>query len=172
MRGGGPAVTAALRVTAAARATTGEVLPVAGFVAERREGRQIRDPRSQAARARENGVSTHTQRTLDALARHRPDLLEAVRAGELSAHRAAIEAGIVGKATDRADSPDRQPWQDMREAVERLVACPLPVEQIAASVPFYRIPGMARSARAASEALLVLVERLERRCGGRAGGRP
>ena len=36
-----------------------------------------------------------SQRKLDALAKKRPDLLEAVRSGIMSAHCAAVEAGIV-----------------------------------------------------------------------------
>ncbi len=40
---------------------------------------------SQADRARENGVSLYTQKNLDKLADKRPDLLDRVRSGELTA---------------------------------------------------------------------------------------
>jgi hypothetical protein len=168
-------MTAAPRVEAAARATIGEVLPVVGFVAERRQGAQVAHPRSQAARAKEGGVSRRTQQKLGALARVRPDLLEAVRAGRISAHRAAVEAGIIGKAaehTDSSDDPDQAPWRSVREAVERLVACPVPIEQLATAVPFYRVARMAANARTAIPFLAALAGHLERRCGGRAGDRP
>lgn len=49
----------------------------------------------QPARAAANGVHRDTQRKLDRLAKDRPDLLERVQTGELSVHRAAMEAGIV-----------------------------------------------------------------------------
>ena len=160
-------MTTALRIEAAAGATTGEVLAAVGFVAERQKGRQIRDPRSQAARAKENGVSTYTQRKLDALARKRPDLLDEVRAGRLSAHRAALEAGIIGMTTGdaRAGSPDgdRPPWQAVREALDRLAGCPLPAERLAADIPLHRVAGMARNARKASELLADLASLLGER---------
>lgn len=41
------------------------------------------------------GIGERTQRKLDALARQAPELLEQVKEGRLSAHAAAIEAGIV-----------------------------------------------------------------------------
>ena len=50
---------------------------------------------SQSARAESNGVSDRTQRKLDRLAKDRPDLLQRVKAKELSVQAAAIEAGIV-----------------------------------------------------------------------------
>jgi hypothetical protein len=50
---------------------------------------------TQAARAEANGVSSYTQRNLDHLARDAPELLERVRAGELSPYAAAVAAGIV-----------------------------------------------------------------------------
>ena len=40
-------------------------------------------------------MSLDTQKTLDALARRAPALLEEVRAGTKSTHRACVEAGIV-----------------------------------------------------------------------------
>jgi hypothetical protein len=161
-------MTTALRIEAAAGATTGEVLAAVGFVAERQKGRQIRDPRSQAARAKENGVSTYTQRKLDALARKRPDLLDEVRAGRLSAHAAAGKAGIIGMTTGNAragrpDAPDRPPWQAVREAIDSLVGCPVPVERLATTVPFYRANRMAADARAAITLLAALADQLEKR---------
>ena len=54
---------------------------------------------SQVARAESNGVSRYTQVKLDRLAKDRPDLLDRVKAKELSVQAAAIEAGIV-KAPD------------------------------------------------------------------------
>ena len=87
------------RTQHAAEATTGEVLPGNGYVAERKEGSQITNPASQAERAKENGVSKRTQEKLDALAREAPEELDKVKAGELSVHGACIEAGIVKKPT-------------------------------------------------------------------------
>ena len=84
------AVTAAQRGQEAAKATTGEVLPASRPT---KESRQIAD--LQADRAAKVGISERSQRKLDALAKKRPDLLEAVRAGIMSAHCAAVEAGIV-----------------------------------------------------------------------------
>jgi hypothetical protein len=49
----------------------------------------------QADRAVAAGISLRTQRKLDRLARERPDLLDEVRSGRLSAHGAALAAGIV-----------------------------------------------------------------------------
>jgi hypothetical protein len=85
----------AARIVAAAEKTTGEVLPVEGYIAEREKGLQIANPNSQRSRAEQNGVSKRTQEKLDALARSRPDLLDEVKAGRRSAHAASLEAGIV-----------------------------------------------------------------------------
>lgn len=52
-------------------------------------------PNPGGERAKENGVSKRTQEELDRLVRDRPDLLERVQQGEVSAHRAAVEAGII-----------------------------------------------------------------------------
>jgi hypothetical protein len=85
------------RVAKAAEATTGEVLPRAvGLNQHTGEDRyrQIAGT-TQQARAKAAGISTRTQRTLDRLAKVRPDLLDEVKAGHLSAHRAALEAKIV-----------------------------------------------------------------------------
>ncbi len=50
---------------------------------------------TQVSRAESNGVSDRTQRKLDRLAKDRPDLLQRVKAKELSVQAAAIEAGII-----------------------------------------------------------------------------
>ena len=50
---------------------------------------------TQASRAQQKGISQRTQEKLDALARRAPDLMARVRAGEMTTHRACIEAGIV-----------------------------------------------------------------------------
>jgi hypothetical protein len=164
-------MTAAPRVGAAARATTGAVLPAHR---PREESRHVADL-SQPARAKAAGVSVRTQRKLDRLARERPDLLAEVRAGRLSAHRAAIEAGVVRKPTE--DGPDRAPWQAVREAVARIAGCPLPADRLAADIPLYRVERLGKDARAASGFLTTLAEHLDRRCGGcldrqRPGDRP
>lgn len=52
----------------------------------------------QATRAKATGVSRDTQQKLDALSKKAPALLAKVRAGEMSCHAAAVQAGIV-KAT-------------------------------------------------------------------------
>jgi hypothetical protein len=46
-----------------------ETLPADGFVADRRQGVQIRHPASQAERAKAAGISRHQQIKLDALAK-------------------------------------------------------------------------------------------------------
>ena len=56
-------------------------------------------PTSQSMRAESNGISPRQQRKLDALARRAPALLEEVRRGEKSTHRACLEAGIVKPPT-------------------------------------------------------------------------
>jgi hypothetical protein len=171
--------TAALRVEAAAGATTSAVLPSDGSV-HPSNARQFAD-HTQRARAKAAGISTRSQRTLDRLAQLRPDLLAEVRAGRLSAHRAAVEAGIVREAAEdsragSSEAPDRPPWQAVREAITRITSCPLPAEQLATSVPFYRAASLARNARAAIPFLAALAEHLERRCGcldrQRLGDRP
>jgi hypothetical protein len=85
------AVTAAQRGQEAAKATTGEVLPEGRPPKETAQIVQLAQPE----RAAKAGVGRMTQQKLDALAKKRPDLLEAVRAGIMSAHCAAVEAGIV-----------------------------------------------------------------------------
>jgi hypothetical protein len=74
----------------AAENTTGDVLPEGRPAAER-----TKLVRSLGERATSNGVSKAQQQKLDALARRAPALLEQVKAGELSTHRACIQAGIV-----------------------------------------------------------------------------
>jgi hypothetical protein len=85
--------TAAGRSELAANATTGEVLaphthPDGQFAYQ-----------IQSERARSSGISPRQQRKLDALARRAPNLLNAVKAGELSTHRACVQAGIVKEPT-------------------------------------------------------------------------
>jgi hypothetical protein len=154
-------MTTALRIEAAARATTGAVLPAHVHPDEQSSHHR------QAERASRAGISTRSQRLLDRLAKVRPDLLDEVRAGRLSAHRAALEAGIIGMTTGdaRAGSPDgdRPPWQAVREALDRLAGCPLPAERLAADIPLHRVAGMARNARKASELLADLASLLGER---------
>jgi hypothetical protein len=113
------------RVMAAAGVTTGVGLGATGYVAQREEGRQIADPNSQEARSRTVGISPRTQRKLDRLARERPDLLDAVRSGRLSAHGAAIAAGIVKPSPDAYTTACRA-WAKMipeeRDAFEDWIA--------------------------------------------------
>jgi hypothetical protein len=112
----------------AAQATTGDVLP-SGKV---NQWSGNLPEQTQPARAAAAGVSVRTQRKLDRLANVRPDLLEEVRAGRLSAHAAAREAGII-KPPDpfremkrwwgRASDHDRMRFEDFidqwhREQVE------------------------------------------------------
>jgi hypothetical protein len=73
----------------AAKATTGEVLP------EGRPGKETSKTGTLAGRSQSAGVSKETQRKLDALARRAPALLDEVRRGKKSTHRACVEAGIV-----------------------------------------------------------------------------
>lgn len=82
------------RSAKAAEATTGEVLP-AGVNQHTpvEEVRQFAGP--QTNRAESNGISPRQQRKLDALARQAPELLEKVKEGEISTHRACVQAGIV-----------------------------------------------------------------------------
>jgi hypothetical protein len=157
-------MTAALRVTAAAGTTTGEVLP-SGKV---NQWSGILPSQTQRARAEAAGISERTQRKLDRLARDRPDLLAEVRAGRLSAHRAALEAGIVSKATEderagSSDAPDQPPWRTVRQALGLLADCQLPVERLVELTPFYRVASMAANARRASELLAALADRLDER---------
>lgn len=85
---------------AAARKTTGEVLPRGGDQkSEKRKSIGNLPIDTQTARATQNGISPRTQRKLDRLARDYPPLLEKVQRGELSVHRAAQEAGFVKMAT-------------------------------------------------------------------------
>jgi hypothetical protein len=61
----------------------------------------------QSRRASKAGIGERTQRILDSLARSRPDLLAEVQAGRMSAHAAAVEAGIVKPTTTvRIDNLD------------------------------------------------------------------
>jgi hypothetical protein len=83
--------TARGRTQGAAQATTGEVRPKGRVASDQIANLAICQPE----RAQEVGVSVATQKKLDRLARDRPDLLEKVQAGELSAHGAMKEAGFV-----------------------------------------------------------------------------
>jgi hypothetical protein len=85
---GGLTICAGERVVEAAAATTGEVLPKHSHADV-----QIAHQGAKS-RARDAGTSLRTQRKLDALARRAPELLEAVRAGRMSATAACIAAGI------------------------------------------------------------------------------
>jgi hypothetical protein len=112
---------AADRVMAAAGATTGDVL-----LAHRPkldESMQIAHL-SADERAANSNISLRTQRKLDRLARERPDLLADVRGGRLSAHSAAIAAGIV-KPPDALRIAQRL-WTKMtpedRDAFEDFIA--------------------------------------------------
>jgi hypothetical protein len=116
------AMTAGQRVEAAAgtaRATS---------QGERSDTSQIL--RGQKQRAEEAGVSVYTQRKLDRLARERPDLLEAVKTGRLSAHAAAVEAKIVKQREpdpfdelcrwwDRADEERRARFETYQQIARR-----------------------------------------------------
>lgn len=82
---------AAERTAAAARATTGEPLAPGRPKAETAQIARL----DQDSRGRANGISRRTQQKLDALAVEAPQLLDEVRAGRLSADRAARQAGIV-----------------------------------------------------------------------------
>jgi hypothetical protein len=60
-------------------------------------------------------------------------------------------------------APDRPPWRVVREALDRLAGCPVPVERLAADIPLHRVASMARNARAAIPLLAALAAQLERR---------
>lgn len=91
----GELISARKRVQAAADATSGEVQP---------EGRPKKlsnsDSFSQGVRAGAAGVSRETQSKLDYLARHAPELLERVRAGELATDKAyRLARGLPPRTT-------------------------------------------------------------------------
>jgi hypothetical protein len=97
------AVVAGKRVVAAAQATTADVVPM-------KQGQRTDLPnlgKSQEGRAADAGVSRFTQQKLDALARRAPSLLDEVRAGRLSAHAAAVKAGIVAPTWTAPADPER-----------------------------------------------------------------
>jgi hypothetical protein len=103
------------KAMAAAAATTGEVLPADGYVADRieptdetdkRKGRQIVHPISQRERAKGNGIGVVTQKKLDRIARDHPELHEKVKAGELSVNGAAIEAGFITRTVPMPLDPE------------------------------------------------------------------
>lgn len=81
---------------AAANPETGNVLPRGGDKkSEHAKSIGNLPIDTQAERAEAAGIGERTQRKLDALARHAPHLLDRVKNGAMSAHAAAIEAGIV-----------------------------------------------------------------------------
>jgi hypothetical protein len=65
--------------------------------------------------------------------------------------------------TGSPDAPDRPPWRTVREALDRVAGCPVPVERLAADIPLHRVASMARNARAAITLLAVLADRLDER---------
>jgi hypothetical protein len=85
------------RMRDAAGNTTGSVLPRAVGVNQHTSPESLAqiEHTGQEARAERNGISRTQQQKLDALARRAPELLERVRRGEVSTHRACVEAGIV-----------------------------------------------------------------------------
>jgi hypothetical protein len=86
-------------VPEAAQKTTGEILPADGSVNQHNieEASKICAPQSQ--RAKESGISHYTQRKLDWLARKAPEQLQRVQNGEVSVHRACIQAGHIKEVT-------------------------------------------------------------------------
>ena len=76
----------------AAKATTGQVLPVGRLDDNVIAKLAIT---TQADRSAGNGISVAQQKKLDKLAREAPNLLRQVQAGERSCHSACIEAGFV-----------------------------------------------------------------------------
>jgi len=138
------------RLKQAAMATTGDVLTKSGFVPDRVEGAQIAHPCSQTMRAAGSAISRRTQQHLDALARRRPDLLDEVRSGRLSAHRAAIQAGIVNHGSfDGLYEAVIEPWlgkyPELREIVGRYQRGEISVEDGVAQIELGRRGGDRRS---------------------------
>jgi hypothetical protein len=74
----------------------------------------------QGERAKKAGIGRQTQIKLS-LARRRPDLLEEVRAGRMTTHRAAVQAGIV-----KQDSP----FETARKAIEKALPKLTPAERV------------------------------------------
>jgi hypothetical protein len=108
------ALTAGGRVAAAAESTTtDQILPAHSHPDVQFAHQKAED------RAAASGISLRTQRKLDMLARKRPDLLEEVKAGRMSAHAAAVEAGIV-KPTEIAKPSDN--WNIATVTYDRLVS--------------------------------------------------
>jgi hypothetical protein len=81
--------TASGRTQAAARVTTGEVLPKHAHPDSQFTNQ------TQASRAEKSGISKRQQEKLDALATKDPVRFAEVQAGTKSCHRACVEAGIV-----------------------------------------------------------------------------
>jgi hypothetical protein len=99
------------RQQGAAARTTGEVLPSDGTV-HPGNAAEFRH-HTQTARAEANGISRAQQQKLDALATRAPELHAKVKAGEMSTHRACVEAGIVKAPT---------PLESAQRAFDRLTS--------------------------------------------------
>ncbi|MHB8953354.1 MAG: hypothetical protein ACYC4U_10330 [Pirellulaceae bacterium] len=84
--------------------TTGAVLPPGGDQKSKAAKAAKSIPNlgigTQRERAKRNGISHYTQEKLDRLARDHKKLHARVSAGELSVHRACIEAGITKEKTN------------------------------------------------------------------------
>lgn len=86
------------RVMNAARGTTGEALqPERDGQSGKYKPMSNLDIGTQASKAKQSGVSRYTQHKLDHVARSRPDLLEQVQTGQLSAHKAYKIAKDIGE---------------------------------------------------------------------------
>jgi hypothetical protein len=99
--------------------TTGEVLPSDGSV-HPGNARQFA-AHAQPARAAAKGISERTQRKLDKVAQLRPELLDEIAAGRLSAHAAAVKVGaakdptpfdLLVRAWNRASPAERDAFED------------------------------------------------------------
>ena len=121
----GAGKSAAERIRAAATATTGDVLPADGSVNPGNAAQFAHH--TQEERAEAAGTSRRTQQKLDALARRAPELLEQVKAGDLSVHAAAKAAGIVRDLTPletlkrawiKASDKDRQSFRNFIDGKE------------------------------------------------------
>ncbi len=90
-------------VAAAAKARTIQAADAEDTGIVRPEGRPNKLAKfaslSQMERAERNGISHYSQKKLDRLARDFPEQHERVRRGEVSVHRACIEAGFIKEST-------------------------------------------------------------------------
>jgi hypothetical protein len=90
--------TSQLHIIAASKEPeTGKVLPEGGDQRseKKRSLHESGSDLSQKERAKKNGISYDSQQKLDWLARNAPEHLERVRNGEISVHRACIQAGYI-----------------------------------------------------------------------------